>query len=208
MGTVVHKNQRGGQQPERVVTSGDPRKTEPVPEPTGPPVKRRLDKKAQRRRTTTAQRRHYPHGFGLFACGNCRYFHKQYKQKAGKNGCEGDGVKRTDRPCGLNSHGFGYFEPVKMPEAVTEIPIDHLSRDHLLLLEYRVRLREAETFKVSMAPYTIGTKVRVLLDDDIGYREGTVVRILKRVVRVEMDNTGAIMSFRPDDLEMAGDPMG
>jgi hypothetical protein len=205
MGTVVHKNLRG-QQPQRVVTSGDPRAA-PAPEvkPKPKPKKKLLDK-TERRRATTMQRRHYPHGFGLFSCGNCRNYHRKYKEVTGRGGCEAAGVKRTDRPCCLNSHGFGYFEPTVIPDVVKEIVLKNLTRDQLLLLEYRVRQQEISTFHNNMAMFPIGVDVKVLLHGR--YQYGTVIRLLKRTVRIEMHETGKVMAFRPEDLELSGDPLG
>jgi len=189
----IHKNARG--QNPQVVTQINPVQTPaPPPKKKDPDPKSKVHKsKAKYLKPASMTRKPRSGGFGLFCCGNCRWFNRPFKAST-EHGCEHEGIKSWSLPCGLNTHGYGYFDPINMGRAA-EIDIDGLGPDELAIIGWRSRKLMLERLDDRIREFRIGQPVQFLVNDE--RKPGTVVRITKRQVYVEgLD--GTVLSLKPD----------
>jgi hypothetical protein len=113
-----------------------------------------------------------------FVCQNCRWFDTPTPSRP--QGCRGQGVSATTRPCAVQSRGFGLFEPIEIPDEVAAVEISGItSPAALALLRWRIRRAEIEARKALVDQVRVGDQVQ-----DHRGRCGVVVRVGPRVVRI------------------------
>jgi len=193
----IHKNARG--QTPSVVTATPVTTQSPEPQPhetpkkTTPPKSKVHKSTAKYLKPASMTRKPRSGGFGLFCCGNCRWFSRPFKTST-THGCEQEGIKSWALPCALNVHGYGYFDPINMGKA-GEFSLESLGPDELAILGWRARKLMVEKLDDRIREFRIGQKVQFLVNEE--RHPGAVVRITKRQVYVEgLD--GTVLSLKPD----------
>jgi hypothetical protein len=147
--------------------------------PSSPPAPKR--QKPPRSRRPSMARWGRLDGIGLFACSNCENFERP--TPARPQGCAGQGISATARPCALDRNGFGFFRPEKSSEAAESVDFSACTEpDELLLLLYRVRRRLVDMLNGARGRLRIGEEAI-----DAEGRRGVIVRINSRSVYLADD---------------------
>ena len=149
-------------------------------------------------------------GFGLFCCGNCKWFKRLAPTVDGPknreflaNGCKSVGVKESAMPCILNQHGYGHFAPAVMSEKVKESNIDHLEADELLLLSWLVKKRLSRIY--TKGGFKPGQRVKFDLNGEL--HRGVVIETNRRRLRV-LNDVGGIVSLDLKDVDNENEKPG
>lgn len=91
-------------------------------------------------------------------------------------GCGGQAISATARPCALDRNAFGFFKPTNSSEAAESVDISACTEpDTLLMLLYRVRKRVVEVLSAARAELQPGVEAT-----DADGRRGVIVRVNSR----------------------------
>lgn len=168
-----------------------------LPKGTSRPLKRAHPRKSPRDGTFNMTRQDRSDGFGLYVCGNCKWYDKIRPPRI--ESCKDCDVPECALPCTINKKQHGYFEPKRLGQAaVKKINISHLDPGELLILAYRCRKEAVAKVKSTMRNFRIGDRVRFYLNKELCF--GEVARLTKRYVVVEPDHGGGEISLKPFDV--------
>jgi hypothetical protein len=143
-------------------------------------------------------------GFGLYMCGNCRWYERPKPPR--EESCKECGVPECGLPCGIFRKHHGYFEPKRLGQAaVKKIDISHLDAGELMVLAYRCRKDAVAKIQSDMRKFRIGDRVQFYLNNELYF--GEVARLTKRYVIIEPDEGGGEITLKPVDAEPAEDPL-
>lgn len=143
-------------------------------------------------------------GFGLWICGNCRWYRKPCpRSRKVEVGCKDDDiVSASSKPCALNPtwHG-GYFEAVKAPERPTAVDLSDWTSDELAFLQHKARLRLTEIQLTQIQGLHIKQRVRYLINGEL--HRGVVIRLTQRHAVINDDDNFEVRvrgeDVHPDD---------
>lgn len=153
-------------------------------------------------RPVTAARLPRGDGFGLYACDNCQWYLTPRKGST-KSGCKDAGIPGTARPCTLNRHGHGYFEPVRTPETVKAVDLTTMDCGDLMILQWAAKRQMVEVLNQKITRFCIGDRVRFSINGQ--WHRGEIVKLTKRYA-VVIDATGSQVTLRNHEVELDRDP--
>ncbi len=222
MGTKIVRNARPKQtftQPAAKTDAPAPAEKRPPPpediDDELPPAKKKTKKKVirthevkRRTRPKPDKKSHFSmtktertEGFGLYVCGNCRWFKEPFHSR--EKSCQDDGVTKFAMPCALNVKHHGYFEPKRQGKA-KDVKIKDLDSGELMILAWRCRKAIVEKLRQIIRRFSIGDRVKFVINSE--EMKGEIVRLTKRQVIIEPDDGTHEVRLKPADVELDEDP--
>lgn len=141
-------------------------------------------------------------GFGLWICGNCKWF--EGSRQGDKPCSSGKRTKYNSLPCDRNTHGFGYFEPIEVTKRIADLDLSEFDAGELMMLTWRARKHMHLIQLGKINKFKLGQRVKFYLNKEL--RRGSVIKLATRHVIVETEDA-CVITLKPREVEPDEEPL-